>query len=112
VLISMLACYLAWHLRHAWAPLTFTDEHPPIPANPVAPAQRSPSAQAKAARQHDEHGRRYHTFRGLLDHLATLTRNDIRFAGAAATVPMLAEPTSTQRQAFDLIGAPIPLTLK
>jgi len=25
---------------------------------------------------------------------------------------MLAEPTSIQREAFDLIGAPIPLTLK
>jgi hypothetical protein len=25
---------------------------------------------------------------------------------------MLAEPTSAQRQAFELIGAPIPLTLK
>jgi len=25
---------------------------------------------------------------------------------------MLAEPSSTQRQAFELIGAPIPLTLK
>jgi hypothetical protein len=41
-----------------------------------------------------------------------LTRNQVRFAGAPATVPMLAEPTSAQRQAFDLIGAPIPLTLK
>jgi hypothetical protein len=112
VLICMLACYLSWHLRKAWAPLTFTDEHPPAPGNPVAPAQRSPAAQAKASRQRDEHGRPYHSFRGLLDHLATLTRNDVRFAGAAATVPMLAEPTSTQREAFDLIGAPIPLTLK
>ena len=26
VLICMLACYLTWHLRRAWAPLTFTDE--------------------------------------------------------------------------------------
>src|SRR6266581_1191615 len=26
VLICMLACYLSWHLRQAWAPLTFTDE--------------------------------------------------------------------------------------
>jgi hypothetical protein len=25
---------------------------------------------------------------------------------------MLTEPTSTQRQAFDLIGVPVPLTLK
>ena len=57
-------------------------------------------------------GRPYRSFRGLLDHLATLTRNQARFAGTAVTVPMLAEPTPTQRQAFDLIGAPIPLTLK
>jgi hypothetical protein len=59
VLICMLACYLTWHLRRAWAPLTFTDEHPPTPASPVTPAHRSPAAQAKASRQHDEHGRRY-----------------------------------------------------
>ena len=102
VLICMLACYLTWHLRKAWAPLTFTDEHPPAPGNPVAPAQRSPAAQAKASRQHDEHGRRHYSFRGLLDHLTTLTRNDVRFAGATATVPMLADPTSAQRPARSL----------
>jgi hypothetical protein len=28
VLICMLACYLAWHLRKAWAPLTYIDEQP------------------------------------------------------------------------------------
>jgi len=112
VLICMLACYLTWHLRRAWAPLTFTDEDPPAPDNPVAPAQRSPRARAKASRQHDETGRPYRSFRGLLDHLATLPRNQVRFAGARTTVPMLTEPTSTQREAFHLIGAPIPLTLK
>jgi hypothetical protein len=112
VLICMLACYLTWHLRKAWAPLTFTDEQPPAPASPVATARRSPHAQAKASRQHDETGRRYYSFRGLLDHLATLTRNEVRFAGAAATVPMLADPASAQREAFDLIGVPIPLTLR
>jgi hypothetical protein len=69
-------------------------------------------AQAKASRQRDEHGRPYHSFRGLLEHLATLTRNDLHFAGTTTTVPMLAEPTSAQRQAFDLISVPIPLTLK
>jgi hypothetical protein len=111
VLICMLGCYLTWHLRRAWAPLTFTDENPPTAADPVAPAQRSPGAQAKASRQHDHTGRPYRSFRGLLAHLATLTRNQVRFAGAPATVAMLAEPTSTQRQAFDLIGVPIPLTL-
>jgi hypothetical protein len=107
VLICMLACYLTWHLRQAWAPLTFTDEHPPAPDNPPAPACHSAAAQAKASAQHDETGRPYRSFRGLLDHLATLPRNQVRFTGTTATVPMLTEPTSTQREAFDLIGIPI-----
>jgi hypothetical protein len=112
VLICMLACYLTWHLRRTWAPLTFTDENPPAPGNPVAPARRSAAAQAKASGQHDPAGRPYRSFRALLEHLATLTRNQVRFAGTEVAVPMLTEPTSTQRQAFELIGAAIPLTLK
>jgi hypothetical protein len=112
VLICMLACYLTWHLRRAWAPLTFTDETPPQQVNPVAPARRSAWAQAKASCQHDLAGQPYHSFRSLLDHLATLTRNQVRFAGAPATVPMLTEPTTGQRDAFELLGVPIPLTLK
>jgi hypothetical protein len=112
VLICMLACYLTWHLRRAWAPLTFTDENPPVPASPVAPARRSGHAQAKASYQHDQAGQPYHSFRGLIDHLATLARNQVRFADAKATVPMLTEPTSIQREAFHLLGVPIPLNLK
>jgi hypothetical protein len=112
VLICMLGCYLTWHLRTAWAPLTYTDQQPPQPANPVRPATRSAHAAAKASRQHDQAGRPYRSFRGLLDHLATLTRNQVRFAGTTTTIPMLAEPTSTQRDAFQLIPATIPLTLK
>jgi len=112
VLICLLACYLTWHLRRAWAPLTFTDEDPPTHGNPVAPASRSAAAQAKASYQRDQAGQPYRSFRGLLGHLATLTRNQVRFAGTRATVPMLTEPTSAQREAFNLIGAPIPLTLK
>jgi hypothetical protein len=112
VLICMLACYLTWHLRRAWTPLTFTDENPPAPGNPVAPARRSAAAQAKASGQHDPAGQPYYSFRGLLEHLATLTRNQVRYTGTDVTVPMLTEPTSTQRQAFDLLGTAIPLTLK
>ena len=112
VLICMLACYLTWHLRRAWAPLTFTGQDPPEQDNPVTPARRSARAQAKASGQHDAAGRPFRSFRGLLEHLATLTRNQVRFAGTRATVPMLAEPTSAQREAFELIGVPIPLTLR
>ncbi|HYA51306.1 MAG TPA: IS1634 family transposase [Streptosporangiaceae bacterium] len=109
VLICMLACYLTWHLRQAWAPLTYTDEHPPHRASPVARARRSPSADAKAARKTGPGQQPIRGFRDLLDHLATLTRNDLRYG--QVTIPALAEPTPTQRRAFGLIGAPIPLTL-
>ena len=112
VLICMLACYLTWHLRRAWAPLTFTDQNPPQQDNPVTRASRSAAAQAKASYQYDPAGRPYRSFRGLLDHLATLTRNQVRFTGTQVTVPMLTEPTSTQREAFTLLGTAIPLTLK
>jgi hypothetical protein len=74
--------------------------------------RRSPAAQAKASGQHDPAGQPYRSFRGLLEHLATLTRNQVRFASTRATAPMLAEPTSTQREAFRLLGAPVLLTLK
>jgi hypothetical protein len=109
VLICMLACYLTWHLRRAWAPLTYADEHPPKRGNPVAPARRSPSADAKAARKTGPGNQPIRSFRDLLDHLATLTRDTIRIAGQA--VDKLTAPTPDQRRAFDLIGAPIPLTL-
>jgi DDE family transposase len=113
VLICMLAGYLTWHLRKALAPLTFTDENPPERDNPVAPARRSADAHTKAARKTttDTH-LRTHSYQGLLDHLGTLTRNQVRFAGTQAPVAVLAEATDTQRRAFQLLDAPIPVTLQ
>ena len=110
VLICMLACYLAWHLRKAWAPLTYADEHPPARDNPVAPAQRSRSASAKAARKATATGEPARSFRDLIDHLATLTRDTITIAGHQ--IEKITTPTPAQQQAFDLLGAPIPITLQ
>jgi Transposase DDE domain len=110
VLICMLACYLVWHLRKAWAPMTFTDEHPPQRDNPVAPAQRSAAADAKATTKRNPAGNPLRSFRGLLDHLATLTRNQIRYHHTHIEIPMLADPTPDQRRAFQLLNTPIPLT--
>ena len=111
VLICMLACYLTWHLRKAWAPLTFTDHTPPHRDNPVAPAQRSTAAQAKASTKHDANGNPIRGFRDLLDHLATLTRDRIRYHNADIEIDKLTDATPTQRRAFNLIDAPIPLTI-
>jgi hypothetical protein len=111
LLICMLARYLVWHLQKAWAPLTFTDEDPPARDNPVAPAQRSTHADAKAAHKCDADGNPLHSFQGLLKHLATLTRNKIRYHHTDVEIDKLTDPTGTQRRAFDLINTTIPLTI-
>jgi hypothetical protein len=110
VLICMLAAYLVWHLRRAWAPLTYTDEHPPTRDNPVAAAQRSQHATAKAHNHADVEDKPVRSFRDLIDHLGTLTRNTTVFAEHHLDV--LATPTATQHRAFELIGAPVPVTLR
>jgi len=112
VLICMLAGYLTWHLRKTLAPLTYTDEHPPTRNNPVAPAFRSTTAEHKASHHRDSNDNPVWSFGGLLDHLATLTRNQVRLTGTEHTVTMLAEPTPTQQRVFELLNQPLPLTLK
>ena len=112
VLIVMLAGYLTWHLRRTLAPLTFTDERPPTPTDPVAPAQRSAAASRKASRRKNDANQPVRSFRTLLEHLATNTRNDIQYGTDGPIVPTLAVPTHTQRRVFELLDTTIALTLK
>ncbi len=109
VLICMLACYLTWHLRQALAELTFTDPDITAPADPVAPARRSPRAKAKDATKHNHDGLPAYRYRDLLDHLSTLDRQTIAFAGRQ--IEKLTTPTPVQRRAFELLGSTVPLTL-
>jgi hypothetical protein len=102
VLLCMLAYYLTWHLRQAWTPLLFTDEHPPTQPDPVAKAVRSRSAQRKAQTKRTTTGETAHSYKSLLAELATLTRNTIRLPGTAATFNKLAAPTPTQARALEL----------
>jgi hypothetical protein len=111
VFICMLALYLVWHLRRAWAPLCFTDEAPPARTDPVAPARRSAAALAKVRRKRGDDGEPLHSFATLIDTLAALTRNTIVFTGGAR-VTKLSAPTALQRRAFELLGTPIPTELK
>ena len=112
VFICMLASYLVWHLRQTLAPLTFTDEAPPRRANPVAPAQRSAGAGAKAAAKENENGEEVRGFRELIEHLGTLTRNTMKTTTETTSeFELLATPTPTQRRVFELLGAPVPLKL-
>ena len=88
-------------------------ENRPDPLDPVAPAQRSQGADAKAATKTTTEHLPARSFTALLDHLGTLTRNHLRVAGHDESgFDLLAIPTPTQRAAFELLSAPIPLTLK
>ena len=112
VFLVMLAAYLTWHLRRTLAPLTFTDETPPARTDPVAPAHRSTAATRKASHRKDQTNQPVRSFRALLDHLATLTRNNIQYGPGGPVVPTLTVPTETQRRVFELLHTTIPLNLK
>ena len=109
VLLCMLACYVEWHMRQCLAPLLFDDEDPAgaeaARASVVAPAQVSEAAQRKARRRRSDDGDPVHSFRTLLDDLATVTRNRVepRLPGADP-FELLARPTDVQSEAFRLLG--------
>jgi hypothetical protein len=109
IFICMLASYLTWHLRKALAPLTFTDESIPLGDDPVAPAQRSKAAAIKDTTKTTPDDLPVYDYPGLIAHLGQLTRNTVNFAGQH--FDKLANPTLVQRRAFELLAAPIPLTL-
>jgi Transposase DDE domain len=109
ILICMLASYLTWHLRKALAPLTFTDECIAQVDDPVAPAQRSMAATIKDATKRTPDDLPVYDYPGLIAHLGQLTRNTVNFAGQH--FDKLANPTPVQRRAFELLAAPVPLTL-
>ena len=110
VFLCMLAYYVIWHMRQSWAELLFDDHDRPAATaarpSPVAAAEVSPAAQRKAARKRTADGRPVHSFRTLLQDLATLTRNIVRL-GDAPPIVMLARPTALQQYAFDKLSVAI-----
>lgn len=108
VLLCTLAYYVEWEMRRRLRPLLYTDERPAegraARASPVAPAQRSKSAKKKAAEKVNAAGEPVRAFRGVLDDLATLTRNRMRASPGAPEVDVLATPTPLQARAFELLG--------
>ena len=108
VFLCMLAYYVEWEMRRCLRPLLFTDETPEAGEaerpSPVAPARRSNAALAKAARRVNAAGEPVRAFRGILEDLATLTRNRIRAAPDAPEVDLLATPTPLQARALELLG--------
>jgi hypothetical protein len=106
LLICMLAEYVRWHLRHAWAELLFHDDNPRSNTDPVAKATRSREPQGRPPPQRPTES--CHTIESLFDELENRTRNTIRVKGSEATFPRLNTPTELQARALALINERVP----
>lgn len=112
VLLCMLAYYLEWHMRQALKPILF-DDHDTQAAEAarssiVAKAQRSEAAQRKAATKQTDDGLPVHSFRSLLDDLATVTRNTMAMAqNPDASFVLYPQLTQIQARAFQLLDVAV-----
>jgi transposase len=108
ILLCTLAYYVEWHMREAWRELMFadTDQAAKATRDPVAPAQRSRPALAKAASHTLGDGTPVHSFSNLMAELATIVRNTCRTPTAAPEAPtfdIVTTANANQRQALELI---------
>lgn len=108
IFLCMLAYYVEWHMREAWRELLFADEdlEAKNDRDPVAPAQRSQEALEKIAERTLENGSPVHSFRTLLQDLATVVRNTCITRGTKTASPafqMVTTSTDTQQSALQLL---------
>ena len=109
VFLCMLAYYVEWHMRARLKPMLFDDEYldeaSASRASPVIKAVRSPQARAKDASKLAEDGLPLHSFRTLLQDLATLAYNITHTAlNPEAKIVITTRPTPLQAKAFALLG--------
>jgi transposase len=112
IFLCMLAYYVDWHMRQDLAPLLFDDGDriaaQKMRTSVVAPAQRSPCAQAKAHSKRTPDDLPVHSFQTLLTDLATIVSNRVQPKDASTPAfDIITTPTALQRRAFELLKVPI-----
>ena len=108
VFVCLLAYYVQWHLKRAWASLLFVDEHLAehrAGRDPVAPAEVAEEVKAKKASRQTEAGHELNSFDTLLVELATQCRNTCEFGVEESIVSYtkLTDCSPLQSEAFDLL---------
>jgi hypothetical protein len=103
----MLAYYVDFHMRSRLAPILF-DDHDRAAAERqsiVAPARRSPAAMRKRATRRTDDGLPVHSFRSLINDLATLCLNKVSLpSNPKYRFELPTKPTPLQTRAFELLG--------
>jgi transposase len=113
IFLCVLAYYVEWHLRRAWAPLLFEDEErweQRQHRDPVRSAEPSTSAQRKKSSQETADGLPVHSFQTLIAELASRARVSYALKPQNAeeektnlTFQQVPEPTPVQARAYQLI---------
>ena len=112
IFLCMLAYYVEWHLRRAWAPLLFEDEErweERKRRDPILPAKPSDSAQRKKRSQETADGLPVHSFETLMEDLASRARVTYALKPQKAAqntnlrFQQVPEPTAVQARAYELI---------
>jgi hypothetical protein len=114
VFLCLLAYYVEWHMRRAWAPMLFDDDDPAAGEaerrSVVAPAQRSPRTKAKARTKRTDEGEPVHSFQSLLRHLRTIVKDRLRLkSDAAIEFDKITTPTPLQQRALERLGVSLTL---
>jgi transposase len=108
VFLCMLAYYVEWHMREAWAPLLFQDDElnqQRKQRDPVAPAQPSPSARLKKSTRRSSDGLPLNSFKTLLAELGKRSRDTCRVkTDSPNRFTMVTEPNLLQARALELLG--------
>jgi hypothetical protein len=109
IFLCMLAYYVEWHLRQAWAPLLFADEALPVDRwqrDPVRSAQPSAGATRKKQTHVTADGLPVQSWSSLLAELATQCRTTMRLQrDATLTLTQVPPPTALQQRAEALLQA-------
>ncbi len=101
--LFLLAYHLLFELQARLAPMLFTDDTPLTPADPVAPARRSPAANTKAGSHRTPDGMPAFSLPDLIAELGTVCRNELRVGDSEHTFPRLTNPNPAQAKALELL---------
>ena len=108
VFLCALAYYVQWHMRKVLAPILFQDEEldeARWSRDRVAKAEPSASVKNKKATGTTADGFKVQSFKTLIKHLATRTRNECRIKSDDCPITFVehTQPTPFQRRAYQLL---------
>ena len=109
IFLCLLAYYVEWHLRRAWAPLLFEDEErweERERRDPIGPAKPSASVQQKKRSHQTREGLPVHGFKTLMAELATRARvtYSLQSGDSSPIFKQVPELTLLQARAYELLG--------